>query len=229
MHKYQSSPMPGIPGEPSHAQNLLRHLAIQAREFDGESEVLVAKLSALQRNPDGSIVTRNADGLITTIVYLTGNVVHLNYDDQGHIVQFTDLENYVYRLENNRFQQYYSDSDATTGKYLFENEADVDYDGNFTLFNPNASYMIAKTDGSVIEADSAGNITRVNYSDGRIHEIEYDTAGAVMRIVDLQSGETLNVDADTQVKIDALGVISVIKYGVGYVWQTTGECDTQSL
>lgn len=224
MHDYQLSSTPSFSGEPKQVLHLLSSFATTEQQFDSQEEVLVAKLSTLQTNPDGSVITRNADGQITTVVLPTGTVIHLAYDKDGRIVQFNDALNNVYKLEDDCFHQYESNGIDPTGLSLYENEADVDYEGNLTLYHPNGSNIIAKTDGSVIEVNSANKISKINFTDGREFVIEYDTTGEVAAIVDSQDGITVSLDEQTGVHIDALGVISLVKNGMGYIWRTTGEC-----
>jgi hypothetical protein len=224
MHEYQLSSTPSFPGESGQVQHLLGCFTAAEKQFDSQENVLVAKLSTLQTNSDGSVITRNADGLITTILMPIGTVVHLAYDKHGTVIQFNDALNFIYKLENDCFQQYDSNGINATGLSLDENEADVDYEGNLTIYHPNGSHIIAKTDGSVIEVNSANKILKVSYSDGRVFAIEYDTTGEVVAIVDPLAGTTLTLDDQTGVYIDALGVITLIKDGMGYVWRTDGEC-----
>ncbi len=221
---HQLSSTSGFPGESRQVQHLLNRFTTTEKKFDNQEDVLVAKLSTLQTNPDGSVITRNANGQITTVLLPTGTVINLTYDENGTIVQFNDALNNVYKLENGCFQQYESNGINPTGLSLYENEADVDYEGHLTLYHPSGSHIIAKTDGSVIEVDSAGKIFKVNYSDGRVFAIEYDATGVIAAIVDAQTGATLSLDAQTSAYIDALGGISFVNNGMGYVWHTDGEC-----
>ncbi len=224
MHKYESSPTPNIPGESSQVQHLLGRLATAEKQFDGNADVLVANLPMLQKNPDGSVITRNADGLITTVLTPTGIVRHLAYDKNGALVEFNDGQNYLYKLENGCFHQYEPNGIKATGFSLVENEADCDYEGNLTIYQPDGSNTIAKTDGSVIEVDSHGKVLQVNYSDTRALAIEYDATGKVFALVDSVTGERLVLSTLADVLIDALGLISIVKNGMGYILRTDGTC-----
>ena len=224
MLEYGSNHTPNTPGEASQAQHLFSSMENTKLQFDSQSDVSVSKLPTLQTNPDGSVITRNADGLITTVFTPTGVVRHLAYDNHGTIIQFNDAQNYVYKLENACFQQYEPGGIDATGFSLTENEADIDYEGNLTVYSPDQSHTIAKTDGSVIEVDSACKISQVKYSNGSAIAIEYDAAGRLNSIVDLLTGNTLGSDAQTEVYIDALGVISIVQAGMACILKTDGEC-----
>ncbi len=89
--------------------------------------------SSLQSNADSSLLIRNSDGLISEVIDASGNSRQFVYDVQGNIIQFTDSDNHIYRLENGNFHQY--DTDGTTPTSLVVDAAELDRDGNLTVTN----------------------------------------------------------------------------------------------
>ncbi len=195
-------------------------------------EDYAARFSTVHTNTDGSIVIHNQDGLISEVVMLSGNTRQFVHDSQGNIIQFTDAENHIYKLQDGNFLQFEADGVTPTNEAIFASSADLDRDGNLTIFNQDGTLTIFKTDGSTINIDNAGKTTKVTYADGDSLLFSYDASGRVIAMVSGQTGEPLTLSSTSSVSVDSLGVVTIIQTGeTGYaqVLRTDGSSTAADL
>lgn len=167
--------------------------------------------SKVKHNTDGSTETTTKDGTVirtndkdkvVEIKYANGDTRTFNYDSTGKLTGYSENgKNYQVR----ELGEVYLD-----GKFTGLKNPMVARDGSFTVTDANGNTVTtfadrtsstAKGDGSMVMKNADGQVTEVQYPDGRTAKFEYDDRGRLSKITD-QNGKSYEYKAS----FDFLGI-----------------------
>lgn len=168
------------------------------QEFDGERRVgengeLIARKTGEQSTRayelDGSTKTRDGQGRITETVSATGDQTRYEYRDgqlQPYKVTYGSNPGNTWMSVNNDNTRWVAlDVNGNPGDRFTDQTLTLDEHGNrtetFTGVEANRSYTVF-TDGSRLDRNGDGNITRLTTPDKKAYKFDYDSSGSLSQV-----------------------------------------------
>ena len=158
------------------------------KQTDGWQKVQENGKTSLEfKEGTGSTVVKNEQGQTTEVRYPNGTSRQFGYDAQGQVNKMTDKTGTWTTSDGQNWKKEGSNES-------FKGKIEVGEHGISRQVAADGSQKVSKNDGSVIEANAEGKITKVTTANGQTREFEYgadgkinkmkDTAGAVWNTTD---------------------------------------------
>lgn len=157
-----------------------------ARKTDGWQRITEGGQTREERQSDnGSVVTRNDAGQITSVKDAKGDVRSFEYDAQGRMSKMTDKTG---TWRTNEKGEWTNEKNET-----FKGQREVTPDGIYREVGDDGKVKVFKGDGSNITAVD-GRITRVEDARGNWREFQYDAQGKVNGFSDSKGAKLSTTD-----------------------------------